>query len=224
MTGRHEGGGAPMRTDDPVAPGIRRIRAYWITAIGLLGIIVAVIGITLYLNEKATSAQDSATLSQEETRQLREFLSDRGKQRDREKTETQAQLDQQRAVLCSAIRTLEQSARPQARRVLAKAAADLRCAALPTSTRPPTPTGTGSTARSAGDAAPAPATPQPTGTTAGAGTVSGKAPGRPDPAPTEARPTPRATPTATTAPGPTPTATRPAEPILGPVCVLGICL
>lgn len=131
MNGRHYET-QPMHTDDIVAPGIRRFRTGWLLVVGIVMILTAVIVITLTLNRGVHDAKNSASLSSDEVKQLREFLADRSTQRDAERADVQRQLDAQRAVLCAAIKTLSITARPESRKVLNKAATDLRCGALPT--------------------------------------------------------------------------------------------
>lgn len=221
MTGRHSNSSQPMHADDPVAPGIKRSRSAYLVAAGLLIIVGAVAGSITTLSTGVKDAKDSANLSADEVGQLREFLADRGEQRDTERAQVQEQLDDQRAVLCAAILTLRASAtRAEPRRVLDKAATDLHCASLPlgTATTPPA----GSTPKPA-------ATRATTSAASPRATAAGRTPARAKPAPTPrqgtpagtARPTPKATPTPATT---TPPA-RILDPATDPVCqLLTICL
>lgn len=119
-----------MRTDDTVAPGILRSRAAWIIGAGLAFVIVGILVTALALSTGVRNAATSAELSSDEVEQMRQFIATRTQQRDAERAAVQAQLDDQRAVLCAAITTLAQSARPAAKPALATASADLRCTEL----------------------------------------------------------------------------------------------
>lgn len=217
MTGRHSATppqSEPMRADDPVAPGIKRSRSAYLVAAGLLIIVSAVAGSIVTLATGVRDAKDSATLSSDETQQLREFLADRSKQRDAERAEVQEQLDDVTGAICAAVKTLQSAAqRPEARAVLEKAAKDLRCSALgvrPSST--PTTKATPSAAATSG---------APARSTAAAASRSTETPTvRPTGATVAPRPagtTPA--PATTTAPG------RLLDPVTVPVCdLLGVCL
>lgn len=218
MTGRHTDTtpSEPMRADDPVAPGIKRSRSAYLVAAGLLIIVSAVAGSIVTLSTGVKDAKDSATLSSDETKELRQFLAERGVQRDAEREEFQRKLDQQTAAICAAVKTLQAAAqRPEGRAVLEKAAKDLRCSALGTSTKN-TSTAAPSTSRTTTSAPRATST-----TTAVAGAI------RPTPAPTR-KPSRPATP-APAKPTPAPTVTTPPgrllDPVTEPVCdLLGVCL
>jgi len=230
MTGRHRPSAPPMHADDPVAPGIKRSRSAYLVAAGLLIIVAAVAGSIVALSTGVQNAQDSATLSSDETRQLREFLADRGRQRDQERADVQAQLDAQRAVLCAAITTLQASAtRPTPRAVLGRAATELQCAKLPTASR------TSSTADRTTPRASSPTTPLPTPATTTAvarrpAAVLRARAATPSASSTtsSSRPssTPKPSPTPTPKPTPAPMTPPPAllDPVLQPVCnLLGVC-
>ena len=121
-----------MRTDDRVAPGILRSRAVWFVGLGGLLSVVGILLMVFALNAGVQKASDSADLSSDEIQQMRTFIATRGEQRDDERAAVQDQLDDQRRVLCAAIATLAQSARPAAKPALATAAADLHCNDLTT--------------------------------------------------------------------------------------------
>lgn len=240
MSGRHRFNPS-MRTDDSVAPGVRRSRAPLIIGAGLAAVVVGIVVIALTLSTGVKDATDKASLSSAETQQLREFLADRGKQRDAERVAVQQQLDDQRAVLCAAISTLSASARPEARAILSKAASDLRCSALPRAAATVRPTGTAATpatprpsstssSTKGGEAqpdaagAPSVATPRPLSTTGTAPRSPATTPPRstsptprPSPSPSSPEPTP--------SPRPSPSSPGLLDPVTAPVCnLLHVCL
>lgn len=232
MTGRHRTS-PPMHSDDPVAPGIRRHRAAWITAIGLVLVLAAIVNIVLVLDDKASTAQKDASLSSDEVRELREFLTDRTQQRDAERRATQAQLDDQRRALCTAIQTLSAAAKPRGRAVLDKASRDLSCArvgAVPntstsraTSGRPPAASTSVQPSRTLG-ATPLPVTTSPI-TRPRATASPRRAPAPAVPPPQAPEPAPAPTTPKAPLPAAPPAASGLLEPVTDPICtVTGVCL
>lgn len=157
-----------MHTDDKVAPGISRRTANVLVAVGLLGALLGSAGLFATLIGRVDANRHSTNLTRSEVQGIKDLLAERTTQRDAEARAVQAQLDAQARVLCGVVNDFLAGARGPGQSVLAKAFADLHCAALAKTPPKSAPTGSSSSSPRS-SRAPAAATkpkpkPQPAGT------------------------------------------------------------
>lgn len=120
-----------MSTDDKVAPGTTRKAGGHMLAIGLLLVVIASLSLFATIQARSEKAIQSSGLNQKEINQLRDFLHDRGAERDAQQREFQDQLDNQARILCLAISDFKSRAQvAETIRTLDQAMKSLRCAKI----------------------------------------------------------------------------------------------
>jgi hypothetical protein len=130
--------GNVMRTDDPVIPGGgSRVAAARVTAVAILLVVFSAAALLWLLSDRAREADDRATqaaaqasLSADEVTALRDLLNSRTQRRDDEVNTVQAQLDEQRRILCVMITDVLQVASQKTSPALERATVQLDCASL----------------------------------------------------------------------------------------------
>lgn len=177
-----------MHTDDQVARHLSRRTASVLVAVGLFLAGIATTGLFVVLINRVDANRHSNNLTRSEVTAIKALLAERKNQRDDENAAVQAQLDAQARVLCGVVNDFLAGARGPGQPVLAKAFADLHCAALAKTPPKSAPTASSSSSPRS-SSAPAAATkpkpkpqPQPSGTsTTPPSQAGGPPPGLPTP-------------------------------------------